>query len=93
MKISVAVDAAGKILGFAHTEVHAKDPMPQAKGKKISSLKSDAALTTDDGQSVHAIELSPELERHYGKDAFADELFGHVVIKTGAAFSLVRAKK
>jgi len=93
MKISLAVDAAGKILGFAHTEIHANDQLPQAKGKKNSTLKSDAALATDDGQSVHDIELSPELERHYGKDAFADELFGHVVIKKGAAFSLVRAKK
>lgn len=93
MKITVAVDAAGRIVGYAHAAGKTEEPLPHAAGKKISKLKPETALATDDGQSVHAIELSSELERHYGKDTFAAELFAHVVSKKGSAHTLERAKK
>jgi hypothetical protein len=80
MRISVVVDAAGKILGFSH--VAAARP---------SSQKVVTAIDDSEGQAVHEVELAPELAQRAHDDDFADAIFAHVVVKKGRVASLVRA--
>jgi hypothetical protein len=93
MKISVATDSTGKIIGFAHVREAGATASTDTPRKTTPALKIETTLGGDDGQSVHDVELSAALERHVGKDTFPDELFRHVVVKQGTTFALAEAKR
>jgi hypothetical protein len=80
MKISVVADATGRILGFSH-----------AAPARASSQKVVTALDDSDGQTVHQVELTPELAQRAHDDDFADAIFAHVVVKKGRVASLTRS--
>ena len=93
MKLAVAIDSSGRIVGFAHAATHGASTDVDISGKKLSLTRAESVLANDDGQSTHMVELPIELERHFGKDGFADELFRHVAVKQGQSISLERAKE
>jgi hypothetical protein len=80
MKITVVADADGRIVGFAHDA--------PGNGGAVSHA---TALAAGEGQTVHSVELPPELVQRVGDESFAAELFRHVVAKKGRVVSLVRA--
>ena len=80
MKISVVADATGRILGFS-----------RAAPVRASSQKVVTALEDADGQTVHHVELTPELAQHSHDDDFANAIFAHVVVKKGRVASLARS--
>jgi hypothetical protein len=80
MKISVVADAAGKILGFSHPA-----------SMRASTQKVVTALDDSEGQTVHEVELTPELAQRAHDDDFADAIFAHAIVKKGRAVSLVRS--
>ena len=82
MKITVATNESGKIIGFSY---------------EAASAKADPKSVTDfsrvKGQTVHEVELTPALLAHVGKDSFVEEVFAHTLLVTEKQAALQRAKK
>jgi hypothetical protein len=81
MRITVIADSAGSILGFSY------DPPGHAHTGAPAT-----ALGADEGQTLHSVDLTPELMQRLGDDTFDDELYRHVVVKKGKTASLSLAK-
>lgn len=80
MRITVIADSAGSIVGFSYDppgHVHASGPA--------------TALVADEDQTLHAVDLTPELMQRLGDESFADEVYRHVVVKKGKTALLSRA--
>ena len=82
MRISVIADSAGTILGFACYPPGHAHTAPKA-----------TALAAAEGQSLHSVDLTPELLQRLGDETFDDELYRHVVVKKGKTATLTLAKQ
>jgi hypothetical protein len=82
MKMNILIDQSGRIIAAHYRSQHMQ--MFHTPDHNTSRIRPST------GQSLHEIEIPPELEQHVMKNTFANEIFKYMVERQGEVIKLVK---